>query len=158
MRRVKQKVEDERAIHGLLAQAEVGRLATSGPDGPMIKPLNFIHIDNAIYFHSAMEGEKIDHIKVNPKVCFEVEGEMQYIPATEKPCKASYKYESIIISGSATIVDDQTTRIDVLNGLMKKYQPEGEYDKVTPRMAQTTAVIEIAIETMTMKSSPAQDN
>ncbi len=158
MRRVKQKVEDKRAIHGLLAQAEVGRLATSGPDGPMIKPVNFIHIDNAIYFHSAMEGEKIDHIKANPKVCFEVEGKMEYIPAKAKPCKASYRYESIIISGSATIVDDQATRMDALNGLMEKYQPEGGYNKVTPQMAETTAVIEIAIKTMTMKSSPARDN
>ncbi|MDD5167798.1 MAG: pyridoxamine 5'-phosphate oxidase family protein, partial [Syntrophales bacterium] len=63
MRKANKEITDRSQIHEILATAQVGRLGTIGKDGyPMIKPLNFVHIGEHIYFHSAREGEKIEDI------------------------------------------------------------------------------------------------
>ena len=85
MRRNEKTLSDNIEIEKILSIAEVGRLATLGHDGPVIKPVNFVYLDGAFFFHSATKGEKIDHIKANPKVCFEVEGSSEFLPATRQP-------------------------------------------------------------------------
>lgn len=155
MRRNEKVITDRKRIESILAVCQVGRVATCGPNGPMIKPVNFVYIDGAFYFHSALTGEKIDHIRANPKVCFEVDGEHEFIPATTDPCKASYQYESVIATGEATFVEEPEEKVYVLNALMEKYQPKGGYKALTEKMAETVAVIRIDVNKMTAKNSPA---
>jgi hypothetical protein len=103
MRQRKKEIKDKSVIDNLLRCATVGRLGTAGKDGyPRIKPLNFVHIDRAIYFHSAREGEKIDDILRDNRVCFEVDLPISYVKGRQDdPCKASYLYQSVIIYGKA---------------------------------------------------------
>ena len=71
-----EKTMDLSEIEILLHRAEEGVLATSGADGyPYTIPLNYAYKDNALYFHSALEGHKVDNIVLNPKVSFCVLGE-----------------------------------------------------------------------------------
>ena len=153
MRQHKKEIKESAVIDDLLRNATVGRLGTIGRDGsPRIKPLNFVHYDNAIYFHSAKEGEKIDDILRDDRVCFEADRPIAYRKGRQDdPCKASYLYQSVIIYGKAALVQDESERRKALSELMKKYQPGGGYGEFLEAKLAITAVVRIAIETMTGK-------
>lgn len=55
----------------LLERGEYGVLSACGPDGqPYGIPLSYCVIDNAIYFHCALEGHKLEILAANGKVSF----------------------------------------------------------------------------------------
>jgi hypothetical protein len=152
MRQSKKEIKNKSIILKLLAEAHVGRLGTNGMDGyPMIKPLNYFCDGEKIYVHSAREGEKIDHIKNDNRVCFEVDFPISYVKGIGSPCKASYLYRSVIIKGRARIIEERKEKLFALKKLMEKYQPEGGYGEFPEDKVALTAVIRIDIETMTGK-------
>ena len=137
---------------GLLEACHVGRLGTIGPQAhPMIKPLNFAYHEGRIYFHSAPEGEKIDDIKRDPRVCFEADLPVALVKSRGEPCRAEYLYRSVIIKGAARIVEDRDERLFALKLLMSKYQPEGGYGEFIEDKLRITAVVRIDIRQMTGK-------
>ncbi len=152
MRKIKKEIKDRDVIIGLLNSCHVGRLGTIGRDGyPMIKPLNFAYHEGRIYFHSAKQGEKIDDIKRDGRVCFEVDLPIAYVRGIESPCRSEYLYRSVIIRGNAHILEDEEERIFALDCLMKKYQPEGGYAAFPADKLAITGIIRIDIEDMTGK-------
>lgn len=56
----------------LLSTSKVGRLGLSLNDNPYVVPVSYWYSEGKIYFHSS-EGKKIQYIKENPQVCFEVD-------------------------------------------------------------------------------------
>ena len=152
MRRAKKEIKDEAQIDEILANAHVGRLGTMGKDGyPIIKPLNFVHTGGHIYFHSAIEGEKIEDILRDNRVCFEVDVPLRYVKAKGDPCRAFYHYRSVILKGRAEIIEDSVEKRMAMKALMEKYQHGGGYDDFPKEKLAITAVIRIDIEAMTGK-------
>lgn len=152
MRQAKKEIKDVAIIIELLNTAHVGRLGTLGGDGfPMIKPLNFAYHDRKIYFHSAREGEKLDDIKRDSRVCFEVDLPIALVKSDGIPCRAAYLYRSVIIKGRAAIVDGHDEKVFGLRCLMEKYQPEGGYGDFPEEKLAITCVVRIDIEEMTGK-------
>ena len=152
MRKARKEIKDKAQINEILANAHNGRLGTIGKDGyPIIKPLNFIHTGAHIYFHSAIEGEKIEDILRDNRVCFEVDVPLRYVKAKSDPCRAFYNYRSVILKGRAEIIKDSKEKRIALKALMEKYQPEGGYDDFPKAKLSITAVIRIDIEVMTGK-------
>lgn len=153
MRQQKKEIVDRKVIEALLVRAAVGRLGSAGNDGfPRIKPLNFVYLDGAVYFHSAREGEKIDDILRDSRVCFEVDLPIAYVKGTrEDPCRASCLYQSVIIYGRAVLVTSEPERRRALAELMRKYQPGGGYGEFLEARLGVTAVVRIAIERMSGK-------
>jgi nitroimidazol reductase NimA-like FMN-containing flavoprotein (pyridoxamine 5'-phosphate oxidase superfamily) len=74
-------------------------------DIPYIVPLNYGYFENAIYFHSAPLGRKIDILKRNNKVCFEIEYASELIKR-ELACDWGTKYRSLIAYGTIEIISD----------------------------------------------------
>ncbi len=152
MRRAKKEIKDVAQIDEILANSHVGRLGTMGKDGyPMVKPLNFFHTGKYIYFHSAGEGEKIEDILRDNRVCFEVDMPLRYVKAKSDPCSAFYHYRSVILKGRAVIIKDDKEKRFALQSLMEKYQPERGYGGFPVEKLAVTAVIRIDIETITGK-------
>jgi nitroimidazol reductase NimA-like FMN-containing flavoprotein (pyridoxamine 5'-phosphate oxidase superfamily) len=152
MRKAKKEIKNKAQIDEILANAHVGRLGTIGKDGyPVIKPLNFVHTDEYIYFHSAIEGEKIEDILRDNRVCFEVDVPLHYIKAKGDPCRAFYRYRSVMLKGRAEIIEDPKEKLMAMKALMQKYQPEGGYGDFAEEKLAITAVIRIDIEVMTGK-------
>lgn len=152
MRKANKEIKDPAVIAQLLATAHVGRLATVGKDGyPMIKPLNFVHTDGKIYFHTALAGEKIEDIRRDDRVCFEVDLPLALVRAVNQPCSASYLYRSVIIRGRAALIDDPQERTRAFQCLMAKYQPAGDYGAFLPEKVAITGIVAIAIHEMTGK-------
>lgn len=158
MRVSKKEIKDPDVITGLLIQCHVGRLGTIGNDDyPVIKPLNFVYHEGKIYFHSAQEGEKIEDIRRDNRVCFEVDLPIAYVKSLSIPCKADYLYRSVIVKGKACIVTDVDERLSALRRLMEKYQPEGGYGEFPEEKLQLTAIVRIDIEAMTGKEDLGKD-
>jgi len=152
VRRSKKEIKNKSIILKLLHTCHVGRLGTVGRDGyPMVKPLNFVYDEGRIYFHTALEGEKIDDIKRDNRVCFETDLPLTYVRAKNQPCEAEYLYRSIIIKGRAHIIEDRAEKLFALKRLMEKYQPEGDYGEIPEEKLRITGVVRIDIEEMTGK-------
>jgi nitroimidazol reductase NimA-like FMN-containing flavoprotein (pyridoxamine 5'-phosphate oxidase superfamily) len=132
-------------IKEFLHQEHVGRISTIDVNGyPQIIPMNFVFLNDAIYMHSHTRGEKIENLKRNDKVGFEVDRELEFLPSYfEDPKNASLAdtlYISIVMKGNASLVTDKEEKTLALNGLMKKYQPEGGYDPIQANMKVLDAV------------------
>ena len=118
MRRQDRAISEQEALDILLT-GEYGILSTVSPDGqPYGVPVNFCVIENAIYFHGALEGHKISNISANDKVSFFVVGQTQILPR-----KFGTKYESTIVTGTSTEVFEQEKH-KALVGLIEKYSAE----------------------------------
>ncbi len=133
------EIKSKEKIKEFLDAEHVGRIASIDETGyPQIIPMNFVFLNDAIYLHSHTRGEKLDNIKRNDKVGFEVDRELEFLPSYfEDPKDASLAdtlYISVVIKGSASIVEEKNEKALALNGLMKKYQPEGGYEPLTPEM------------------------
>jgi nitroimidazol reductase NimA-like FMN-containing flavoprotein (pyridoxamine 5'-phosphate oxidase superfamily) len=132
-------------IKEFLDQEHVGRVSTIDVNGyPQIIPMNFVMLNDVVYMHSHTKGEKIENLKQNPKAGFEVDRELEFLPSYfEDPSNASLAdtlYISIVMKGNATLVNDREEKTLALNGLMKKYQPEGGYDSIQSNMRVLDAV------------------
>ncbi len=158
------KIQSRQKIQEFLNQEHVGRISSIDEAGyPQIIPMNFVFLDDSIYLHSHTRGEKIDNVKRNNKVGFEVDRELEFLPSYfEDPKDASLAdtlYISIVIKGKATLVIDNEEKTLALNGLMQKYQSEGGYDPIesTMRVLEAVAVIKIIPETLDGKYKIGQN-
>jgi hypothetical protein len=152
MRRRDRELKNKETILGILEQSPVGRIATVNRKGyPVIKPVNFFYWDRKIYLHSSTKGEKISDIRRGSPVCFEVDEPIAYVAAIGPACRSTYYYRSVVVKGNAVIVSRVDKKSEILERLMKKYQPEGGYEGVTKEILKRTAVIEVSIRSMTGK-------
>jgi nitroimidazol reductase NimA-like FMN-containing flavoprotein (pyridoxamine 5'-phosphate oxidase superfamily) len=142
-------------VKEFLNEEHVGRVASIDEHGyPQIIPMNFVFLNDAIYMHSHVKGEKLDNISRNNKVGFEADRELEFLPSYfEDPHNASLAdtlYISIVIKGIGSFVSDRAEKTLVLNGLMEKYQPEGQYDPIQSDMRVLDAVSIIKITPKTL--------
>ncbi len=150
------EIKSKQKIVEFLNQEHVGRVCSIDKDGfPQIIPMNFIFLNGAIYMHSHTRGEKLEKIKSNDKVGFEVDRELEFLPSYfTHPTDASQAdtlYISVVIKGKGAIVSDKDEKTLALNGLMEKYQPEGRYEKLAPDMGVVNEVAIIKIVPHTMR-------
>ena len=104
--------------------------------------------------HSHVKGEKLDNISRTNKVGFEADRELEFLPSYfEDPHNASLAdtlYISVVIKGIASFVFDRDEKTLALNGLMEKYQPEGQYDTIQSDMRVLDAVSIIKVTPQTL--------
>ena len=151
----KLEIKSKQKIAEFLNQEHVGRVCTIDKDGfPQIIPMNFVFLNDSIYMHSHTRGEKLENIRANSKVGFEVDREIEFLPSYfTHPTDASQAdtlYISVVIKGTGTIVSDRSEKTMALNGLMEKYQLEGDYEKLEQHMGviDEVAVIKVTPQTM----------
>ncbi len=153
MRRAERAITDRAAMDELLDKAEVGRMGTCADGVPYITPVNFAHRGDKIYIHCALEGRKIDNIRANPQVCFEVDEPLGTVVTGEGGCEVSYSYRSAIIQGLARMVEDDVEKKEALDILLQKFEPGKVGLEFQPSTFARTAVIEISIEEISGKQS-----
>lgn len=149
------EIKSKEKIVEFLNQEHTGRICSIDENGyPQIIPMNFVFLNESIYMHSHTRGEKLDNIRRNEKVGFEVDKSLEFLPSYfTHPTDASQAdtlYISVVIKGKAIIVEDKDEKAIALNGLMKKYQPEGGYEPMTNEMEvlDEVAIIKVIPESM----------
>lgn len=109
MRRFKQQLTNESCVK-ILENASSGVLALIGDNGyPYAVPLSYVYADGRLYFHSALEGHKVDAIRVNPKCSFCVIDQDELHPES-----FTTHFRSVIAFGQIHIIEQDTERLAAL--------------------------------------------
>jgi nitroimidazol reductase NimA-like FMN-containing flavoprotein (pyridoxamine 5'-phosphate oxidase superfamily) len=102
-----------------LTCARVGRLGLSLREGPYIVPVGYVYSDGKIFFHTCEKGLKMQKIRKNPRVCFEV----------DETISDTSMYKSVTILGTIEIVEDKEKMIPYLQKLIDKYRIAQDFDE-----------------------------
>ncbi len=164
MRRNNCEINDGKEMSRILGATNIGRLATVDVKGyPYITPVNFVFYSGRVYFHCAPEGEKLENLSRDPRVCFEVDIPLAYLEVSfnpaGNPCRTHQFFHSVIIRGTARVIPDGELKTAALNALVAKHEGNQSFPAVAPdspgyRMCR---VIEIIPERMTGKSDLGQN-
>jgi uncharacterized protein len=148
IRRSDRALTDEQAVE-IMQKGEVGVLSTVSPDGqPYGVPVSFAYADDALYFHCALEGHKLDNLASNPRVAFCVVGETKVLPD-----KFATRYESAIVFGKAYELVGNEKR-SALVELLKKYSADfiEKGERYIDSDIEKTKVFKIEIEALSGKA------
>ena len=150
MNRKDRQIEDHSIIEDILNKAKVLRLALCDNNIPYLVPLNFGYRDNHIYIHSSKKGMKIDILKKNNNVAFEVDLGHELIES-DRACGFSMKYESVIGFGRAFFIDSIEEKKEALDIIMAHYS-NGSFDYELGEL-EKIILIRIDIDSITGKKS-----
>lgn len=152
MRRREKEITDPAELQRILRGARVCRLAVSDGARPYLVPLTFALDGDDLVLHSAGTGRKIDILRRNPAVCFEVEEGVELVTAATA-CKFSMRFRTVIGFGDVEFVEDRAERHRLLALLGRRY---GASDELLPEgEVQRTCVLRVRVRELTGKCSPA---
>ncbi|EKF86646.1 pyridoxamine 5'-phosphate oxidase family protein [Methanobacterium formicicum] len=157
MRRSDKEIKDPQILHKILNQSEVCRIALCDGEEPYLVPMNFAYSENRLYLHSATRGRKIDILKENNNICFQMDIKTQMV-RSENPCNWGMKYLSVIGSGKAHLIDDLQGKKEAMDIIMAKYSQESiESDEqlfeYSEQSLNKVLVIRVEVEEITGKKS-----
>jgi nitroimidazol reductase NimA-like FMN-containing flavoprotein (pyridoxamine 5'-phosphate oxidase superfamily) len=151
MRKKDKEIKDENIMESIIKRATVCRIGLSENNVPYVVPLNFGYKDNCLYFHSAGEGKKIDMIRSNNDVCFEIDVDSEIVKG-ENACGWCMKYYSIIGFGKASFVEGFEEKRRALDIIMEHYSGKSSFN-YPEETVNNAAIIKVKIESMTGKKS-----
>jgi hypothetical protein len=151
MKRKDKEITDQALISDIIRKCQVCRLGLAKDDAPYIVPVSFGYDGNAIYFHTAREGKKIDYITANNAVCFEFEHGVELVPDESNPCKWTFSFQSVIGSGRIHELVTRSEKIEGLNQIMAHYS--GQEWVFSEKNLDNLRVWKITIETISGKQS-----
>lgn len=119
----------------LLRRAPLVHLASTTPDGrPVLRALDAAVLDDAIAFHGSPVGEKT--LCVGRPAVVAAEELVAHLPSwftdPERACPATTLYRSVQVHGTLRAVEDPARKALALEGLMRRWQPEGRYRPIDP--------------------------
>ena len=151
MRRTDKEITDQRIIEEILTGSQICRLGLVENGEAYIVPVNYAYSEGYIYAHSASEGRKVEILKRNPVITFEIEY-MTEVMKGDIPCKSGAKYRSVMGKGTVEICRDREMKKHGFNLLIKKYGIEisSGYDETALASA---VLLKLKIESVSGKQS-----
>lgn len=103
MQKKERKINDKNKIREILLKGKYVTISMCRRDEPYIITLSygFDEAQNALYFHSANLGLKLDILKENSNVCATIIEDLGYINGA-----CSHKYRSVVFWGNMTIINE----------------------------------------------------
>ncbi|MNK95030.1 Pyridoxamine 5'-phosphate oxidase [compost metagenome] len=101
---------NKREIIEFLESKFIGRLGCHLNGETYIVPVNYVYQNNAVYAHSG-EGKKINMLRANPRVCFQVD-----------EIENMFKWKSVILWGTFEELKGQE-RQQAMQGLILRIMP-----------------------------------
>jgi nitroimidazol reductase NimA-like FMN-containing flavoprotein (pyridoxamine 5'-phosphate oxidase superfamily) len=148
LRRKDKEVTEPEEIERIIREGRTCHLAMVDDGEPYVVPVTFGYDGRALYFHSALEGRKVEILKRNPRVCFSIVAAAQVV---EQPPDCTTKYRSVAGYGRATLLTDAEEKIAGIKVLMR-HSLGREVDFPVKGMARTL-VFRIDIEELKGKQS-----
>jgi len=142
----------EAEAYAILARGGDGVLATWGEDGyPYAVPMNHVFVDGVVYLHSATLGHKLENLEHCDLVSYCVVTERTVLPA-----ELSTQYESAIVFGRATRVEEPVEKRRGLMALLHRFAPDHMENGLAEleRDFGITAVLRIDIHRISGKARP----
>ena len=155
MTKRERQIADFGEVRAILDTAKVLQLGLSVNDEPYVVPMNYGYCLEdgklTLYLHSAVKGKKLDMIRVNSKVFFEIDCDWKPFEGV-KPCQYGLAYSSIMGRGTARIVEDVEEKKQAMTVLMKTQT--GKDFAFTDELVSIVAVIRIDVAEYTAKHRP----
>ena len=155
MTKRERQITDEAQITAILDAGKVLHLGLAVDNEPYVVPMNYGYTREngklVVYLHSAVRGKKLDMIRANPKVFFEIDCDLVPFEG-ELPCQYGLSYSSVMGKGIARIVDDVEEKKKAMSILMKTQT--GKDFTFEDRLVSIVAVIRIDVEAYTAKHRP----
>lgn len=149
MRRRSREITDRAEIEAIIRADRVMRLALAKDNVPFLVPVFYGFDGTSLYFHSASAGSKIDILKANDRVCFEISVDHGVITA-EEACDFEAQHRTVIGFGRARFVTDEAEKSRALDLIVAKFT-DRRFDYPKAKLGITT-VVRIGIERVTGKS------
>ena len=153
-KRERQVTDPEQILH-ILDTAKVVHLGLSVNDEPYVVPMNYGYTMEegklTLYLHSAVRGKKLDIIRANSKVFFEIDCDRMPFEG-RVPCQYGMVYSSIMGRGTATLVEDVEAKKQAMTILMKTQT--GKDFSFNDRLVSIVTVIRIDVAEYTAKHRP----
>ena len=153
-RREKETTDLQDILH-ILDTAKVVHLGLCVDNEPYVVPMNYGYTleegELCIYLHGATVGRKIDIIRKNPKVFFEMECDVTPFEG-KVACQYGTTYASVMGLGTAEILEVPEDKIDGLVKFMKTQT--GKDFTFDERMVSIVSVIKITATDFTAKKRP----
>ena len=150
MRRKGQQMSDDECID-ILRNATSGTLAVLGDGGyPYAVPLSYVYVDGKLFFHSALNGHKVDAIRNYDKASFCVIAQDNV-----QPQKYTTYYRSVIAFGHVHIIDNDEEKLQTARMLGIRYNPgdDGSLQKEMEKGFSRMLMIRFDIEHLTGKEA-----
>jgi len=154
------EIKDKTVIYDVLDKSEYGTLALSVDEKPYAVPVNFVRIEDTLYFHGALSNKKMKILAHNPQVSFSVVENYALIDSDFSSseglaCPATQFFKSVSVEGVTTMVTDRVEKAQVFTALMQKLQPKGGYkpfsDAAYDTAIKATAVLKIEVKHLSCK-------
>lgn len=152
MRRKDKEITDTAIIESILKESEICRLGLVENGEAYIVPVNFAYSNGALYIHSAMQGRKIEVLKRNNKVAFEMEAHAS-IKTGPKPCDWTARYRSAMGKGTIEIETGLEQKKHGLDLIMKKYGWGSEELIYDAPLLSRVCILKVNIESIAAKQS-----
>ena len=153
MRRKDREIIDRKKMKEISGGCHCCRLGLCDDGAPYIVPLSFGYVceegTDRFYFHSAKEGRKLDLIRKNPKVGFELDTNYRLNEA-EIACGYSARFQSVIGTGTMRIVTESEEKKKGLRALMDHTADPRDWE-FSREMLEAVCVLELTVESMTCK-------
>lgn len=146
MRKANREISDKSAIRAIMEEALVCRIGLCDDGMPYVVPMNFGLGENCLFLHCATEGRKLDILRRNDRVCFEMDF-LREIKQGPVSCGWGARYESVIGFGRAILVEDPAEKRFALDRIMDHSRAQGPYAYPDDVLAKTT-IIRIEIESL----------
>ena len=159
MTKRERQVTDPQQIKEILDTAQVVHLGLCVDNEPYVVPMNYGYTMEAgkltLYLHSAVRGKKLDMIRSNPKVFFEMNCDRKPFEGN-LPCQYGLSYSSLMGRGTASIVEDVEEKKKAMSILMKT-QTDKDFS-FEDRLVSIVTVIRIDAAEYTAKHRPLPEN
>lgn len=153
MRRKDREITDKMAIAEFIAKEQILRIAFFDEGDIYIVPVNYGYLRDeqyTFYFHGAKAGRKYALAKKAPTVGFEIDGNYMLLKS-EVPCDFSATFQSVIGTGSLSLVEDNAEKVIGLNTIMKQTTSKPEWN-YTDEMLDTVAVFKLVADKLSCKA------
>ena len=155
MTRREREVTDREEIIRILDKCKILHLGLTDGDEPYVAPLNYGYVMDGdhltLYMHGATQGYKLDLMRKNPKVFFEMECDVEWFGG-EVACQYGTAYLSIMGRGKAEIIEDVEEKKAALSLFMKSQT--GKDCTFTDKIVSGVALMKIDVLEYTAKRRP----
>jgi uncharacterized protein len=154
MRRKEREISDPAIIDDIIRSAEICRVAFADNNIPYIIAMNFGFSGGdkpSLYFHCAPSGRKLEMMKKNDYVCFQLDTDHLLIRG-DKACDWGMKYRSIVGYGRLSVVENNEERRKGLDLIMDHYGGLGKYD-YEPGLFSRTTLLRLDIKEISAKQT-----
>lgn len=157
MRRKDRELLEREQIEPIIKACKVCRLAMIADGKPYVVPMNFGYewdeTGLTLYFHSGVKGKKIEALRQNPAVCFEMDIEDGLTGSGDLACKYSYAFSSVVGEGNVVFVQTEDEKCRGFDAIMRHLTGRDGWDYSSAHLS-VTEVLAVRADTVEGSRKP----